>query len=148
MGRIVKINSMNLVVSLPCQMVGYVSINEISRPLSKIIANIADSEEDDEDEKENDENILPELSSLFKIGQWVRCKVSRIETPDDKKATSKHWRVHLTLVPDEVNSDIISTDLSKGMVFINKNIYIYIFFRSKCANHTYLFVSLGYISVC
>ncbi|CAB4480195.1 uncharacterized protein OCT59_006440 [Rhizophagus irregularis] len=116
LGRIVKINSMNLVVSLPCQMIGYVSINEISRPLSKIIANIADSEEDDEDEKENDENILPELSSLFKIGQWVRCKVSRIETPDDKKATSKHWRVHLTLVPDEVNSDIISTDLSKGMV--------------------------------
>jgi rRNA biogenesis protein RRP5 len=137
---------MNLVVSLPCQMLGYVSINEISRPLSKIIANIADSdehEEDVEDEKENDENILPELSSLFKIGQWVRCKVSRIETPDDKKSTSKHWRIHLTLVPDEVNSDIISTDLSKGMVFINKK-----FFRSKFANHAYLFVSLDYISVC
>ncbi|CAG8536862.1 6859_t:CDS:10 [Rhizophagus irregularis] len=116
LGRIVKINSMNLVVSLPCQMIGYVSINEISRPLSKIIANIADSEEDDEDEKENDENILPELSSLFKIGQWVRCKVSRIETPDDKKATSKHWRVHLTLVPDEVISASVESVEDHGYI--------------------------------
>ncbi|GBC08360.1 hypothetical protein RclHR1_08060008 [Rhizophagus clarus] len=116
LGRIVQINSIDLVVSLPCQMMGYVSINEISRPLSKIITNITDSDEDSEDEKETDENTLPELSSLFKIGQWIRCKVSRIETPDNRKAASNHLRIHLTLVPDEVNSDIISTDLSKGMI--------------------------------
>ncbi|CAI2170293.1 2114_t:CDS:10 [Funneliformis geosporum] len=86
LGRIVQVNSVNLVVSLPYQM----------------------------DESEKDKNQLPELSSLFRIGQWIRCKVSRLESP--VTATSKHWRIHLTLVPDEVNSDIIVTDLSKGMV--------------------------------
>ena len=125
---------MNLVVSLPYQMVGYIAINEISQTLSKIVAIMADSEEDDEDdeddanENESDKNQLPELSSLFKIGQWIRCKVSRLETPDDRKAVSKHWRIHLTLVPSEVNSDIVATDLSKGMVFIFKIIYFFFSF--------------------
>ncbi|CAG8515296.1 14320_t:CDS:10 [Funneliformis caledonium] len=86
LGRIVQVNSVNLVVSLPYQM----------------------------DEIENDKNQLPELSSLFRVGQWIRCKVSRLESP--VAATSKHWRIHLTLVPDEVNSDIMVADLSKGMV--------------------------------
>jgi rRNA biogenesis protein RRP5 len=134
LGRIVQIHSMNLVVSLPYQMVGYVSISEISQTLSKIVASIVDSEEDDEedesdeDENEKDKNKLPELSSLFKVGQWIRCKVSRLETPDDRKAASKHWRIHLTLVPSEVNSDIVATDLSKGMVFIFKIIFSKFFF--------------------
>ncbi|CAG8819401.1 3243_t:CDS:2, partial [Dentiscutata erythropus] len=46
-------------------------------------------------------------------GQWVRCVITRLESSDDK---IKNKQIELSLIPKLVNSDIVSTDISKGMI--------------------------------
>ena len=60
---------MNLTVSLPYQMVGYVSINEISRTLSKIVDKMVDSEEDEENEEDETREIRVAIVGRPNVGK-------------------------------------------------------------------------------
>lgn len=113
LGQITKINALDMIISLPNQLKGIVTITSISEQLSKKAADIADMNYNDDDDEEDDEDQLPELSKLFKVGQWVRCVITRLENNDDK---IKNKQIELNLIPKLVNCDIVSTDISKGMI--------------------------------
>ncbi|KAF9977457.1 rRNA biogenesis protein rrp5 [Actinomortierella ambigua] len=96
-----------LVVALPNNLTGYVSIADLSAEISEKL----------EDEGEE----LPDLSSMFHIGQWVLCAIVELqEAASGASAASgsdKHRRkIILTLMPQVVNAGIKPIDVSAGMV--------------------------------
>ncbi|CAG8443978.1 414_t:CDS:10, partial [Scutellospora calospora] len=108
LGQIAEINALDMTVSLPNQLKGVVTITGISEPLSKKAADIANMDNDSDDE-----NQLPELSKLFKVGQWVRCVITQLGNNDAK---IKNKQIELSLIPKLVNCDIVRADISKGMI--------------------------------
>jgi rRNA biogenesis protein RRP5 len=142
LGCISKINDLNLVVSLPHQLVGSVAITEISEPITKAVEAVAQAEEEDE------EGVLPDLANLFKVGQWVRCCIIQLSGSDeqqgvslDKRSKTKK-RIDLSLKPEIVNNGVIVNDLAKGMV-CNQNVIKCLLLTSS--NHTFCLV-VGYVS--
>lgn len=103
MGVVKKINELDMEISLPNQLVGYVSITEISPFITDLVERVAQSETEEE---------LPVLSELYAVGQPLVCIVISIGTED--KENSK--RLDLSINPEKVNESI-SGDLVKGMVF-------------------------------
>jgi rRNA biogenesis protein RRP5 len=116
LGCISKINDLSLVVSLPHQLVGSVAITEISDSITKAVETVAQAEEEDE------EGALPDLSTLFKVGQWVRCCIIQLTGSDEQQGVSmdkrskQKKRIDLSLKPDIVNSGVSANDFAKGMV--------------------------------
>jgi rRNA biogenesis protein RRP5 len=116
LGCISKITDLNLVVSLPQQLVGSVAITEISDPITKAVEAVAQAEDDDES------NSLPDLSALFKVGQWVRCCIIQLTGSDEQEGISMEKRskqkrkIDLSIKPDIVNSGVSVNDMTKGMV--------------------------------
>jgi rRNA biogenesis protein RRP5 len=132
LGCISHINELDLFVSLPHQLVGVVPITEISDAITAIVEKVANEDEDEDMEEEA--TALPNLADLFRVGQWVRCKVTSIQT-DGKKI------IELSLKPSLVNEDIIKVDITSGVVcilynldIINFEIYLFciIDFRCNC----------------
>jgi rRNA biogenesis protein RRP5 len=100
------INELDLFVSLPYQLTGVVPITEISEGISAMVEKVANQ---DEDEDMDEEVALPNLKELFHIGQWVRCKITSLQT-GDKKA------IELSLKPKLVNEDTEKVDITPGIV--------------------------------
>ncbi|KAL1925395.1 uncharacterized protein VTP21DRAFT_278 [Calcarisporiella thermophila] len=129
LGCISQINDYDLVVSLPNHLTGYVSITDISEPLTKLVEKAAmeDAEESDEEEdmepdrdEKKETTELPDLKTLFHIGQWVPCVIVQLEGPSaDAAAVSGHEkrrkRIELSLKPELLNSGVSSKDLQPGM---------------------------------
>ncbi|KAG0235897.1 rRNA biogenesis protein rrp5 [Actinomortierella wolfii] len=93
-----------LVVALPNNLTGYVSIADISTQISEQL-----------------EEEIPDLSSMFYIGQWILCAIVELqEAASGASAASgsdKHRRkIMLTLMPQVVNAGIKPIDVSAGMV--------------------------------
>ncbi|KAI9286089.1 hypothetical protein BC943DRAFT_322500 [Umbelopsis sp. AD052] len=115
LGCISKITDLNLVISLPQQLVGSVAITEISDPITKAVEAVAQAEDDDES------NSLPDLSALFKVGQWVRCCIIQLTGSDDQEGISMEKRskqkrkIDLSIKPEIVNSGVSVNDMTKGM---------------------------------
>lgn len=87
-GLIIAIRPLELIVSLPSQLVGHVPITEISSYYTQELQNSTENVDDDDDQSvapdsENDEDQkvmdrsdnLKGLNEIFKVGQWVRCIV-------------------------------------------------------------------------
>ncbi|KAI9253242.1 hypothetical protein EDC94DRAFT_546543 [Helicostylum pulchrum] len=110
LGCISHINELDLFVSLPHQLVGVVAITEISDALTAIVEKVA-NEDEDEDMEDGSETSLPNLAELFYVGQWVRCKVSAIQTGENKQKKV----VELSLKPSVVNEDIAKVDVTPGV---------------------------------
>ncbi|KAI8065426.1 hypothetical protein BC940DRAFT_276026 [Gongronella butleri] len=102
LGCVTQINELNVLVSLPCQLIGSVPITEVSGALTSMVELAA--EEDDEDIE------LPSLSDLFFVGQWVHCRINQLEEIKGKK------RIELSIKPSVVNANIAKVDVSQGMV--------------------------------
>jgi rRNA biogenesis protein RRP5 len=102
LGAIKEINELELVISLPNGLTGFVSITEISEEISKIAEQVANDD--------NDEEELPELNSLFTIGQLIACAVSELSDVSNKK------KINLSIKPSIVNATLISKDISTGMM--------------------------------
>ncbi|KAH8550174.1 hypothetical protein BGW37DRAFT_498267 [Umbelopsis sp. PMI_123] len=115
LGCISKITDLNLIVSLPQQLVGSVAITEISDPITKAVEAVAQADEDDESSS------LPDLSALFKVGQWVRCCIIQLTGSDEQEGVSMEKRskqkkkIDLSIKPEIVNSGVSVNDLAKGM---------------------------------
>lgn len=128
LGQIVSIQPLALVVSLPNQLLGHVPITQISSQLTNILEAI---EEDVERESgQDDEKVLesriPELTEIFRPGQYVRAVVTAVHAPgstsmavigrarDETVKASR--RVELSLVPEKVNNGVQKPDLRAGFV--------------------------------
>ncbi|CAG8732897.1 1857_t:CDS:2, partial [Acaulospora morrowiae] len=113
-GQIIKINSLDIIVSLPNQMKGIVKVTHLSDQISQRISEIASLGEDD------NENSLLNLSRLFNVGQWVRCMVTGLIRRDDASngalKHNQHNIIELSLMPKDVNRDIGPADISKGFI--------------------------------
>ena len=122
--QIVEVRPYSLIVSLPDQLLGHVPITHISRQLTEALETSVEDDEDDIDEVEKD--TIPELSDLFIRGQFLRAVVSAVRpqgTTDSRISThlkdnveKSSRRVELSLIPDQVNSGVSKSDLTRGLV--------------------------------
>jgi rRNA biogenesis protein RRP5 len=110
LGCISRINELDLFVSLPHQLVGVVPITEISDALTAIVEKVAN--EDEDEDMEGTGTALPNLNQLFRVGQWVRCKVTGLQSGENNSKKV----VELSLKPNFVNEDIIKVDVTPGVV--------------------------------
>ena len=122
--QIVEVRPYSLIVSLPDQLLGHVLVTHISRQLTEALETSVEDDEDDIDEVEKD--TIPELSDLFIRGQFLRAVVSAVRpqgTTDSRISThlkdnveKASRRVELSLIPDQVNSGVSKSDLTRGLV--------------------------------
>ncbi|KIY51212.1 nucleic acid-binding protein [Fistulina hepatica ATCC 64428] len=118
MGRIVSVHPLALVVSLPFQLLGHVPLSNVSSQLTSALEAM-----DEEDGEEKDSSV-PELSELFRPGQYVRALVTEVHQPgtadvlglgklrDDVARASR--RVELSLIPEKVNAGLSKSDIKAG----------------------------------
>ena len=129
LGAIVSIQPLALIVSLPNQLYAHVPITEISSQLTSILEamdeddSMASSDDEDED---SPKSRVPELSQIFRVGQYVRAVVSAVHAPgttdptglsrarDEIQKASR--RVELSLLPSRVNEGVSKSDLRAGFV--------------------------------
>lgn len=109
LGCVKEINDLDVVVSLPNQMTGFVPITEISSFLSAQIESAA-QDSDEEDEVEAD---IPDLRRLFVVGQLLPCCIVALE--DSRGSDNSKRRIELSLKAESVNSSLNGPDLSIGM---------------------------------
>ncbi|TPX37287.1 hypothetical protein SeLEV6574_g07938, partial [Synchytrium endobioticum] len=113
LGVIREINQLDLVVSLPDQLTGYVSITEISKQVTATVESAA-AGMDDNDGQEND--LLPKLHEIFTIGQPIPCCIVGLETTEPTKEHPKERRrIELSLMPERVNGRVSALDVREGM---------------------------------
>jgi rRNA biogenesis protein RRP5 len=116
LGAVREINELDLVVSLPNGLAGYVTLAEVSDVMAdRVAAFVAKADESDEsDDEENgdkkQEDELPRLADLFRLGQLVRCVIVRL---DDDGANK---RIELTLRASVVNRGLQSDSIQPGSV--------------------------------
>ena len=114
LGCVSHINELELVVSLPNQIVGTIAITEVSDPITSMVEKVAREDEDELMEGEEAAE-LPDLNKYFHVGQWVHCKVIAIQEPESKRP-----RVDLSIKPSTVNQDLALVDINPGLVIIKK----------------------------
>lgn len=93
MGCVIKMDNLRMTVALPHGLYGKVSAMEISEPFSDLIKKAANSEDG--------HNIAPDLHSIFRIGQYLRCVV--IGKPKEKDKTQF---LKLSLRPTMLNAQL------------------------------------------
>ena len=130
-GQVIAILPLALIISLPNQLFAHVPITNISAQFTELLERMESQEsetnleEDDEEEEDRQSKLqVPELSDMFKVGQYVRAVVSALHLPgandtsgigrsrDEASRASK--RVELCLIPERVNSGVQKSDLKSG----------------------------------
>lgn len=125
LARVHTVLPLHLILSLPNNLLAHVPITEISstltRLLSKETASASSSQavsDDDDDETE-----APDLTELFKPGQYYTAKVLNLFPTASQSFASQYppsetnklaARVEVSLVPEQVNSEIAKADLVGG----------------------------------
>ncbi|EEB07445.1 U3 snoRNP-associated protein Rrp5 [Schizosaccharomyces japonicus yFS275] len=109
-GRISEINTLDLAVSLPNCLTGYVPITSISDSLSERLDKL---DEVDEDNKSVAQESFPDLLDFYTVGQWVRARVTSITNDSSSK---KKKRIELSLRPQDVNGGLGADGFVKGSV--------------------------------
>ena len=79
LAAIKEINEIDLVVNLPNNLKGFINITEISDTLTELL------KQEEETTSEESNNILPDLTKLFSIGQIVRCVVIQLESTEETR---------------------------------------------------------------
>ncbi|KAI0127798.1 hypothetical protein BJ170DRAFT_733416 [Xylariales sp. AK1849] len=112
LGQVIEINTLDLALALPNNLVGHVSITSISDTLNERIAAEA---ADGEDENESEENEV-DLKALFAVGQYLRAYVnSTVEEVGESSSKAKK-RIELSLRPEQTNSGLSSNDIVANAV--------------------------------
>lgn len=127
-GQIVGILPLSLLVSLPNQLSAHVPITNISSQFTSALERMDNISEgsgaDDEEGAGLSDSDTPDLSDIFRVGQYVRAVVSAIHAPGSSEASSlgksrdeaskASRRVELSLVPERVNAGVQKADLKNG----------------------------------
>lgn len=107
LGMVKQINKMELVISMPDNLVGFVPITNISSELVSLLQQFddqedsdseSDSEEEDSTKNKKPQVEFPHLAERFTIGQYLRASV----VPNSNEKTKK--RIELSIEPEKVNS--------------------------------------------
>lgn len=137
--QVVEILPLELIVSLPNQLMGHVPITNISKTFTKRLEDDLDEEEEEEEEENSDEededddeasatksSKIPALNEMFAVGQYLRAHVVKV-LPAKSAATSlsshakrcnedykASRRCELSLEPDLLNAAVNKADLKSG----------------------------------
>ncbi|KAG5647561.1 hypothetical protein DXG03_008914 [Asterophora parasitica] len=128
LGQIVSIQPLALIVSLPNQLFAHIPLTNISSQLTELLEGMDELDEESEDDDEDEERIpksrVPELSEIFREGQFVRGVVTAVhahgstdtsvlpKSRDDVVRSSR--RVELSLSPERINAGVQLSDLKTG----------------------------------
>ncbi|KAK9451948.1 uncharacterized protein V1518DRAFT_409980 [Limtongia smithiae] len=118
LGQVSKISAYDVSLSLPDCLTGYIPITNVSEKVSDKLDAIQDDDEGDdesttsENKKDLDDDI-PDLKSLFKVGQWL-CAVVTEHSASTKSGKSKS-HIELSVKPSQVNAAVDKSDLTKGV---------------------------------
>lgn len=122
LGQVSAINKLEIVLSLADNLNGYVPITSISSTITSILEEVDESDSESEEEEDDDEETttgtmkpkkrteLPDLSKIFKIGQWLRAVVV-----ESDKQVKNQKRIQLSIEPEEVNKVLEDEDLDVGV---------------------------------
>ncbi|KAI1406599.1 nucleic acid-binding protein [Hypoxylon fuscum] len=108
LGQVAEINPLEIILALPNNLSGHVSITAISDTLNERIA--AEAAEEDEDEEDTEKDGL-DLKSLFKVGQYLRAYVASTIEESTATAAKPRKRIELSLRPDLANTGLSSQDV-------------------------------------
>ncbi|KAG6336141.1 hypothetical protein ID866_2951 [Astraeus odoratus] len=125
LGQVVSIQPLALVVSLPNQLMAHVPITKVTSQLSRILEEMDEKSSSSADDSENDHSrYVPDLSELFRPGQYIRAVVTSVHAPGTADladlarsrdvVVKASRRVELSLIPEEVNSGVQTSDLRSG----------------------------------
>ncbi|KAH3669200.1 hypothetical protein WICMUC_005039 [Wickerhamomyces mucosus] len=118
LGQIQSINRLDIVISLPDNLVGFVPITSVSEIITKELEEFDDDSEDSDSEEENTRNVetsenkkkFPNLSKIFRIGQWLRAVVVD-GTLNSKNKKNQKKRIQLSIESSKVNKNLEDDDL-------------------------------------
>ncbi|KAK9326007.1 hypothetical protein V1517DRAFT_312424 [Lipomyces orientalis] len=127
LGQISEINAYDIALSLPNSLTGYIPITNISEQIStKLEALEKDSDAEQsasdsenvgepksEERKEINEDQIPDLKTMFAVGQWLRAIVTERQSSASEKGKKKH--IELSIKPAAVNAFVDKADLTKGI---------------------------------
>ncbi|KAK0129913.1 rRNA biogenesis protein rrp5 [Cadophora gregata f. sp. sojae] len=107
LGQVSQISDLDIALSLPNNLTGYVPITSISDKITERIEAIAADEGNDEETELED----VDLHKLFTVGQYLRAYV--VSTKDDEAVASGKAKRHieLSLKPQQSNSSMISQNV-------------------------------------
>ncbi|KAI1375939.1 nucleic acid-binding protein [Hypoxylon crocopeplum] len=106
LGQVAEINSLGIVIALPNNLSGHVSITAISDALNEKIAAEA---ADDGDEDGGDDGL--DLKSIFKVGQYLRAYVTSTIEESTAASVKPKRHIELSLRPDLANTGLSSQDV-------------------------------------
>lgn len=135
LAQIITIRPLELIVSLPNQLLGHIPITAISSEYTERLE-IEGEESSEEEDVSEDEALseagssrqkggLPGLMDLFKVGDWVSAIVVNSKVSDSKAKLGGRTgdenvraarRIELSLEPEKVNEGIAKGDLRTGFV--------------------------------
>ncbi|KCV69238.1 hypothetical protein H696_04655 [Fonticula alba] len=103
LGAIKEIGELELAISLPNGLTGYVHIAEISPYVTAQVEHVA--------AQEGDDISLPNLAEIFRVGDFVRCVITEL----GRTETNRN-RIDLSINPQKVNLGITADDLVSNMM--------------------------------
>ncbi|KDQ63358.1 hypothetical protein JAAARDRAFT_694923 [Jaapia argillacea MUCL 33604] len=131
-GQVASVQPLALIISLPNQLWAHVPITQVSSQLTARLEAMDEDQDMSEDgdsdgeqgEGPSSSSRIPDLSDIFRIGQYVRAMVTALHAPgatdvsglgrakgESQKASR---RVELTLIPSKVNEAVAKADLKPG----------------------------------
>ncbi|GAA5914525.1 hypothetical protein JCM6882_000408 [Rhodosporidiobolus microsporus] len=123
--QIVAVRPLELILSLPSQLLAHVPITNISSEFTKRLEAAGEDSSADEDFSEDEEDDLPALRDLFEEGQWVVAAVVAAKESDSKaklggregdENVRQSRRVEMSLEPEKVNEGVAKGDLKRGFI--------------------------------
>lgn len=120
LGQISKVNKLDIELAIGDNLVGFVPISSMSDEITRKLE-LYQQETDSSDDEEPEEGItrtatmkdneLPDLQTIFQVGEWLRAKIT-----DSEPSQSKKKRLQLTIEPESVNDSIEEEDLLPGNI--------------------------------
>lgn len=108
LGTVCAINPLDIIIALPNNLIGHVSITAISESLTQRLQASAEKDDDAEDSGDESSDDV-QLPSLFRIGQYVRAYV--VSTMDDSTPGKTRRYIELSLYPAHTNSTMSEQDV-------------------------------------
>ncbi|KAI6708852.1 hypothetical protein JHW43_008621 [Diplocarpon mali] len=103
LGQVAQINDLDIALSLPNNITGYVPITSISDRITERIEAIAADEGDEDDETALEDM---DLKKLFKIGQYLRAYVVSTRDHDATGLGNSKRHIELSLRPQQSNTSL------------------------------------------
>ncbi|KAF2468899.1 nucleic acid-binding protein [Lindgomyces ingoldianus] len=118
LGQVSEITSRDIVLSLPNNLSGFVSLTAISNKLTARIEKLVQEEESSSAEFNGSEDFEDiNLKDMFYVGQYLRACVTSTEDAPTSGAAKGKKRIELSIDPKMVNSGITKSNIAvHGMV--------------------------------